>query len=281
MNRAANNGELTADRRLIVLTIAGFDPSSGAGVTADLKVLAAHRLYGMACITALTVQSTQGVRRVEPVAAATVRETLGCLREDVSFAAVKIGMLATAELVREAGLFLVAAGQARRSVVLDPVLISSSGRALLDEAGVEELKRGLLGRVGWITPNLDELAVLTGMRCSNPEEIPQAAAALQQAAAEVGNRELNVVVTGGHLERPDDFLRTAGGDELWVRGERVETTSTHGTGCAYSSALAARLALGDGPAAGVKAAKRYVESAMRAAYPVGRGRGPMNHLFLL
>lgn len=287
MQQAAGNervsaftGQLAADgRRQIALTIAGFDPSCGAGVTADLKVFAAHRLYGMACLTALTVQSTLGVRRVEPIAAEIVRETLRCLREDVHFAAVKIGMLAVPEVAREVAHFLAEAGQPREGVVLDPVLRSSSGRALLDMAGLQELKSSLLAQVGWITPNTEELALLTGTECSRRDEIPKAAAILQQQAAALGNPELNVVVTGGHLEKPDDFLRTASGEELWVPGEWVDTTSTHGTGCAYSSALASRLALGDGDAGAVKAAKTYVEAALRAAYPVGHGRGPMDHLF--
>ena len=287
MKRAARTGgeaslsrkSASDGKRPIALTIAGFDPSSGAGVTADLKVFAAHRIYGMACITALTVQSTQGVRWVEPITAATVQETLRCLADDVSFAVTKIGMLGAAEVVREVAAFLASSRQERRRVVLDPVLRSSSGRALLDAAGLQELISSLLAQVGWITPNLEELTMLTGMDCSHPSNVAQAAAGLQQQAAVLGNPELNVVVTGGHLEKPDDFLRTAAGEELWIPGERVDTTSTHGTGCAYSSALASRLALGDAPAQAGTAAKAYVEAALRAAYPIGQGRGPMDHLF--
>src|SRR6202000_790802 len=144
--------------RPVVLTIAGFDPSSGAGITADLKVFAAHNLYGMACITALTVQSTLGVRRVEPRATSTLVETLACLRDDVTFSGIKNGMLATAEIVSEVASFLRETGMDRGRVVLDPVLRSSSGKELLNAIGVDRLRSDLLLGVGWITPNLDELA---------------------------------------------------------------------------------------------------------------------------
>jgi hydroxymethylpyrimidine/phosphomethylpyrimidine kinase len=263
----------------VALTIAGFDPSSGAGITADLKVFAAHDIYGMACITALTVQSTLGVRRVEPVAAATVGQTLDCLREDVVPAGVKIGMLATREIVSEVAAFLAGAGIDRHRVVLDPVLRSSSGRELLSIPGVDRLRSELLARVGWVTPNLDELAVLIGSESVGREDVPAAAAKLHQLAREMGTPELFVVVTGGHLDRPDDFLRTPDGEEIWLSGERVETRSTHGTGCAFSSALLCQLMKGAKPKEAAAGAKAYVTDALRAAYPVGQGKGPMHHLF--
>jgi hydroxymethylpyrimidine/phosphomethylpyrimidine kinase len=268
-------------RRRIALTIAGFDPSSGAGVTADLKVFAAHGLFGMACISALTVQSTQGVRRMEAVDPLTVRETLDCLDADVQFAGVKIGMLASAEIVAEVQGFLTAVEQPLASVVLDPVLRSSSGRALLESAGVRWIREELLAQVGWVTPNLEELGILTGLEVRTREEVPDAARSLQLLAAELGNRELNVVVTGGHLERPDDFILLATGQEAWLPGERVNTTSTHGTGCAFSSALTSRLILGDVGIDAAVNAKSYVSGALLAAYPVGGGRGPINHFFAM
>jgi hydroxymethylpyrimidine/phosphomethylpyrimidine kinase len=266
-----------------VLTIAGFDPSSGAGVTADLKVFAAHGLYGMACVTALTVQSTLGVRRVEPVAVATIHDTLDALREDVAFAGIKIGMLGTAGAVEAVAEFLRQGGPGRERVVLDPVLRSSSGRELLESAGVAALMRDLIGAVGWITPNLDELAVLTALTVGGREDVPAAAVRLKEMAAAAGNPRLTVLVTGGHMEKPDDYLLSGDGTGHWLRGQRVETTSTHGTGCALSSALLSRLVLGgatgdNGLEAAIQA-KRYVTGALKAAYPVGKGRGSMNHLF--
>jgi len=260
--------------RQVALTIAGFDPSSGAGITADLKVFAAHELYGVSAITALTVQSTQGVRRVEAVSGLLLRETLDCLAEDVDLAGIKIGMLGSAEMVGAVAGFLREAEVPRERVVLDPVLRSSSGRELLEASGAQILREELLPLVGWVTPNIDELAVLTSSHRMNAEQVPVAAGRL--AGLSPG---LNVVVTGGHLDRPDDFLRTADGLEQWFAGERVETTATHGTGCAFSSALLCRLILGNGPVEAVSAAKTYVVEAMRAAYPIGKGRGPLHHLY--
>ena len=263
----------------IAFTIAGFDPSSGAGITADLKVFTAFGIYGMACITALTVQSTLGVQRVEAVAPATIRETLNCLRDDVLPAGVKVGMLATPEAVGEVASFLAQSGIPRSRVVLDPVLRSSSGWELLSPAGVERLRSELLASVGWVTPNLDELAVLTGSETLNRESIPAAAAKLQGIAATARNSELHVLVTGGHLKRPDDFLLTPDGQGTWLEGEHVETEATHGTGCALSSALLCQLIAGRNPQEAAEEAKRYVTAALKAAYKVGQGRGPMNHFF--
>lgn len=265
---------------LVGLTIAGFDPSAGAGVTADLKVFAAHGIYGMAAVTALTVQSTLGVRDSRAVEAGLLKETLACLGEDVDFAGIKIGMLAGRELVEVVADFLAGLGdEARERVVLDPVIASSSGRALLEPDGVEALERRLLGLVGWITPNWDEAAALTGLPVGSREEIAAAAGRLQEMAAEAGNGDLNVVVTGGHGERPDDFLRTPRGEEHWLTGERVETNATHGTGCAFSTALTCGLIEGFPAYPAVEAAKAYVTAALHAAYPVGTGKGPLNHLY--
>lgn len=266
--------------RPVCLTIAGFDPSSGAGITADLKTFAALGCYGVAAITALTVQSTLGVRSVEPVSSRLLRETLACLADDVEPAAVKIGMLATADAVGETLRFLRARPRLLQRVVLDPVIRSSSGAALLEEAAVASMRRELLGVVGWITPNLDELAVLIGQAAVERNAVPAAAARLVELGAAAGNPGLSVVVTGGHLERPDDYL-FSGGEGQWIEGERIETQSTHGTGCAFSSALAAMLAQGVDGVDAVRRAKQYVTAALAAAYPVGRGRGPLHHLVTL
>jgi hydroxymethylpyrimidine/phosphomethylpyrimidine kinase len=272
-----------ARARPVVLTIAGFDPSSGAGITADLKVFAAHRLYGVSAITALTVQSTQGVRKTEAIRPETLEETLACLAEDVEIEGVKIGMLATAGNVGVVSRFLKNCEIPRKRVVLDPVIRSSSGRELLDDEGLDQLRNTLLGQVGWVTPNLDELAILVGQPLvgqplagqplSAHHDVPEAAAVLQSI------HPLNVVVTGGHTNPPNDFLRTADGQEHWFPGEWIETTATHGTGCTFSSALLAALVAGKTESAAVRAAKDYVEGAMRAAYRVGKGRGPLHHLY--
>jgi hydroxymethylpyrimidine/phosphomethylpyrimidine kinase len=261
----------------VVLSIAGFDPSSGAGISADLKVFAAFGLYGMSCITALTVQSTVGVRAVEPVSPPTVAETLGMLSEDVRFSGIKVGMLATADICGVVGDFLDSLPGV--PVVLDPVLQSSSGRELLDRAGVEQLRKRLLARVDWITPNLEELSVLTRRKVGKRNDVPAAAERLRELALESGSREINILVTGGHLETPEDYLLDAVGTGCWIPGERVETNATHGTGCALSSALLCGLVLGQGAVVAATLAKAYVTEALRAAYPVGRGKGPLNHLY--
>jgi len=261
-----------------VLTIAGFDPSSGAGVTADLMVFAAHGLFGVSCITALTVQSTAGVTGIEQVADETVAATLSCLEDDLPPAGIKLGMLAGADTVMVVADFLSTLRSCGRrlTVVLDPVMRSSSGGELLDAAGVAALQERLLPLVDWITPNLEELGVLTGRQDLRKGDV---AAAARQLQATCG--KLNVVATGGHLATPDDLLVTASGEALWLPGERIETRSTHGTGCAFSSALLSRLVLGDGPVAAARGAKEYVVEAIRTATPMGRGFGPVNHLWPL
>ena len=283
MESPANEPPMTAaavPARPVALTIAGFDPGSGAGITADLKTFSAHGIYGVACISAMTVQSTLGVRAVEPLPAMLVRQTLECLAEDVSFSGVKIGMLGSSAVVCEVSTFLTAqAGRiARERIVLDPVLRSTSGTALIDRDGLRVIREELLRRVGWITPNVDELDLLAG-GSSGREQVPAAAARLQAMAAQLGNDALNVVVTGGHLDRPDDFLLTASGEGNWLAGEKIVTNATHGTGCAFSSALLCGLISGLSPREAAAAAKAYVTEALRSAYPVGKGKGPMNHLF--
>ena len=260
----------------IALTIAGFDPSSGAGITADLKVFAAHGIYGLAAVTALTVQSTQGVRRIEPVSQETLRETLECLAEDVRISGVKIGMVANEALIKEICDFLAKSGIAAEKIVLDPVLKSSSGHNLLTAKGLRRMKSDLLPLVGWVTPNIMELGILAEMPVSGRNDVAKVTEKL------AGNYPaLNVVATGGHLDPPDDFLRTLDGLTQWFPGPRVQTTATHGTGCAFSSALLARLLAGDPPGEAVLAAKTYVAEAMKAARPIGKGRGPLHHLYRL
>jgi hydroxymethylpyrimidine/phosphomethylpyrimidine kinase len=260
----------------VALTIAGFDPSSGAGISADLKVFAAHGIYGLAAITALTVQSTQGVWRVDPASPGILHQMLGCLAEDMRISGIKIGMLASEVVVGVVADFLTEVEAVAEKVVLDPVFNSSSGRKLISTKGLNRLKSDLLPKVGWITPNIEELAILAETPDLRRESVPEAAARLARKYP-----ALNIVVTGGHLDPPDDFLRTADGQTHWFSGPRVETNATHGTGCAFSSALLARLLAGDPPEQAVSAAKVYVAEAMKAARPIGKGRGPLHHLYNL
>jgi hydroxymethylpyrimidine/phosphomethylpyrimidine kinase len=247
-------------------------------VLADLKTFAALGVYGMASITALTIQSTLGVRKVVGLDSGTVTETLDCLVEDVCFDAIKVGMLGTGAIAAAVMAWL----DARKGVpvVLDPVMKSSSGKDLLDPEGCEVLRRAGLARANWITPNLAELAALTGRPTStSSEETEKSAGHLLEMAASQGNKALRIVVTGGHALKPDDLLL---GDGIcrWFPGERVETNSTHGTGCTFSSALAARLALGDEATDAVCRAKDYVTGALRHADRIGTGNGPLNHSWI-
>ncbi len=276
--RFGYSGEMTP----IVLSIAGFDPSSGAGVTADLKTAAAHECYGIACITALTVQSTQGVSRVEPISGELVTQTLEALAADMEISAVRVGMLGSAVVAGAVAGFLAARGYG--NVVLDPILRSSSGgrsgAELLDSPGKDVLIQRLLSLSRLTTPNLAEAAALTGRPVArNLDEMAATAEVLQKLGAR------NVLITGGHLigDQADntDLLRTATGEIHRITGPRVESKSTHGTGCALATAIACNLALGMDVVAAAAAAKEFVRKAIQAAYPIGQGSGPINHLFNL
>jgi hydroxymethylpyrimidine/phosphomethylpyrimidine kinase len=273
-----------------VLTIAGFDPSSGAGVTADLMVFAAHGLYGTACITALTVQSTLGVRTTHATPDEIVEETLACLNVDIPPAGIKIGMIANADNTFRISDYIsqlrlthpMDSKRAHVPIVLDPVLRSTSGRELIDAPGISALKDRLLPLVDWVTPNLDELAALTGEATTRRGDLPRACEILQNTIdTRPGGHRVGVFATGGHLETPDDFLLLPSGEGLWLPGEWVVTQATHGTGCALSSAFLSRLVLGDPPREAALAAKLYVARALRTAAKVGAGHGPMNHLWPL
>jgi hydroxymethylpyrimidine/phosphomethylpyrimidine kinase len=261
----------------VVLTIAGFDPSSGAGITADIKTIAAHECYGVSCLTALTVQSTQGVRRVAGVDPKIIAETLQALVTDVAVAAVHIGMLGNAQVVEVVADFLIQ--ERLPHVVLDPILKSSSGADLLDAAGARLLIERLLPLAEMVTPNLDEASVLTGMAVTDLNQMRKAAARLHSLGA------ANVVVTGGHLDKGEkaidllSFTTGRGVEEEVFKADRQQSNSTHGTGCAFSTALACHLAHGRGLPEAVLLSKVYVSAAIANAHPLGHGVGPLHHLY--
>jgi hydroxymethylpyrimidine/phosphomethylpyrimidine kinase len=267
----------------VILTIAGFDPSSGAGVTADIKTIAAHGCYGISCITALTVQSTAGVREVLPLPADHVRRVLLELASDLSPSAIHIGMLGSGEIATAVADFLADFMKAHGSaVVLDPILRSSSGADLLDYAGVDVLRSRLLPMATVVTPNMEEAAALTGRPVTTLEDMARAANDLHRLGAKA------VVVKGGHMEGSEavDLLSelVSPGTQARVRefrGPKLQSRATHGTGCAFATALACNLALGNEVCEAVGAAKAYVADAIRHSYPLGHGRGPMHHLFKL
>jgi hydroxymethylpyrimidine/phosphomethylpyrimidine kinase len=275
-----------AERPPVVLTIAGFDPSSGAGVTADIKTIAAHGCYGVACITALTVQSTSGVRRVEAVDSVLISETLEDLATDLEIAAVRIGMLGSGKVVKAVADFLSSpapADRGRRSnkarlpnVVLDPIIRSSSGAELLDGPGLKLLIERLIPLADVVTPNVDEAAVITRIKVKDLEDMKVASAKLHELGAPA------VVITGGHLEKATDllsFTTKRGVEQETFKAERQRSNSTHGTGCAFATAMACHLALDRGLAEAALLAKTYVTAAITNGHPLGRGTGPVNHLY--
>jgi len=262
----------------VVLTIAGFDPSSGAGITADIKTIAAHECYGVSCITALTVQSTRGVRRVEGIDAKLVAETLQELVLDLTIDAVHIGMLGNERVAAVVAEFL--AETKLPNVVLDPILRSSSGAELLDAAGTRLLLDKLVPLAEVVTPNLDEAGALTGLAVTNLDQMRAAAVQLHTLGAR------NIVITGGHLEKAIDLLSfdthrggVRGNEQEVFKAERLRSNATHGTGCAFATALACHLAQGRVLPEAVLLSKVYVSAAIANAHPLGHGMGPMYHLY--
>lgn len=255
----------------IVLTIAGFDPSSGAGITADIKTIAAHGCYGVAAITALTVQSTQGVLRVSPVDPTILRESLNEIVSDVQVAAVRVGMLSSVPVAMEVADFL---KQTRPPhIVLDTIITSTSGAKLLADDAVQIVVEKLFPLAEVITPNAQEAAALTGMQVEFVDDMKDVAKKLNEMGAP------SVVITGGHLDKATDVLRMRHGDFQVFKSDRQDSTSTHGTGCAFSAAIASHLALGRALPEAVLLAKAYVAAAIANAYPIGKGIGPLNHMY--
>jgi len=249
-----------------VLTIAGSDSCGGAGVQMDLKVFQALGVHGASVVTALTAQSTEGVRRVHHVPPRFIGEQIDTVARDMAFAAAKTGML------DRAGVVQVVAARARRrrlpNLVIDPVLLAKDGTPLLESRGVALLKQRLLPLAAAVTPNVPEAEFLSGVRITGPESVREAA----RRIAETGVRA--VIVKGGHLEgAPVDTL-LYDGEFYEFPGERIETPEgrpVHGTGCLYSAALAARLALGDALPEACAFVKRLMEDALRSAVLLGRG----------
>jgi hydroxymethylpyrimidine/phosphomethylpyrimidine kinase len=263
-----------------LLTIAGSDSGGGAGIQADLKTFAAHGGYGMSVIAALTAQNTREVRAVHEVPAAIVAAQIDAVLEDIGADAVKIGMLASAGIIRAvADRLRVHLKGTGVPIVLDPVMIAKSGARLLREDAVEALKAELLPLATVVTPNVPELETLTGLalNAGNEEERLQAARAL----AALGPA---VLAKGGHAEGYEVVDLLLEGDRIHrFAHPRLHTASTHGTGCTLSSAIAARLGAGEELPWAVEGAIAYLAGALAAAYPIGKegGHGPVDHLYRL
>jgi hydroxymethylpyrimidine/phosphomethylpyrimidine kinase len=252
----------------VALTIAGSDPSGGAGIQADLKTFHQFGVYGEAVVTLLTVQNTRHVSRVELMDAGLVAEQIHAVVEDIPPHAAKLGALGGEEVVRTvAGL----AGSFRFPLVIDPVMISKHGAALISENARRSLREHLIPRAFLITPNLHEAAELAGMSVANEEDMRRAA----ERIAALGCTA--VLIKGGHLSgHATDVLFSEGRFREFSSG-KVETPHTHGTGCTYSAAITAELAKGSSLLEAVDRAKRFIERAIRTNPGLGRGHGPLNH----
>lgn len=254
----------------ILLSIAGFDPSCGAGTGADLKTFAAHGCYGVAAITSLTVQNTQGVETVHNTPSAELRAQLEALAKDCDIAAVKIGMLGNRGNAASVGEFLDAHKYAH--VVLDPIMKSSSGTELLDSGGIKYLATELLKRATVITPNIPEAEVLTGLTIKDVPGMEAAARKLVEMGAHA------VIVKGGHMERANDVLFD-GKEVFQLVGDRAKEDTLHGTGCTFASAFTAQLAAGRPLFEAATLAKAYVTKAIEKGYAIGKGRIPLDHFY--
>lgn len=260
-----------------VLTIAGSDSSGGAGIQADIKTIAAHQLFAQSVITALTAQNTTGVYGVENVPPSFVTQQIDVVFDDITPHAVKIGMVSSPEIVQVIADAL--ARNAAQNIVVDPVMVATSGSSLIADEAVEALKQLLFPLAAVVTPNLPEAEVLAGMGIANKQDAEKAADAIALSCGP----DTSVLVKGGHGlgegDSVDDLLRLPDGSKVWLPGKLVKTENTHGTGCSLSSAIACGLAEGLPVVEAVTRAKAYVAGALAAGLDLGRGCGPLDHMW--
>lgn len=254
-----------------VLTIAGSDCSGGAGVQADIKTITAHKMYAMSAITALTAQNTTGVYGVLEAEADFVGKQIDCIFSDIRPDAVKIGMVSSSKIIEVIAEKLVKYKAV--NVVVDPVMISTSGSPLLSETAMETLITRLLQLGTLITPNIPEAETLCGFKIHNEEQMLLAA---EKIATTVKG---GILIKGGHLENTANDLLYVGGKGHWFKGEKVNNPNTHGTGCTLSSAIACNLAAGESLEESIAHAKAYITGALRAGLDLGAGSGPLNHFY--
>ena len=253
------------------LTIAGSDSSGGAGIQADLKTMTVNGVYAMSAITALTAQNTTGVTDILEVPPHFLAEQLDAVFTDIRPDAVKIGMVSSAPLIEVIAEKL--RTYAAEHVVVDPVMVATSGARLIDEAAVGTLKERLLPLAEVLTPNIPEAEILSGMSIRSPEDMETAARAIAEAYG------CAVLCKGGHHLNDANDLLCRGGEVRWFNGRRIENPNTHGTGCTLSSAIAANLAKGYPLDEAVERAKTYLSGALSALLDLGHGSGPMDHGF--
>ena len=255
------------------LTIAGSDCSGGAGIQADLKTMTMNGVYAMSVITALTAQNTTGVKAIQESTPDFLRQQLDAVFEDIAPEAVKIGMVASGELIR------VITDRLRRygakNVVVDPVMVATSGSALMKTGAVQIMMEELLPPAAVVTPNIPEAEILSGLTIDHADD-------MAAAAKEIGDRHhCAVLLKGGHSINDSNDLLYDNGKAVWFLGKRIDNPNTHGTGCTLSSAIASNLAKGFPLEEAVGRAKDYISGALSAMLDLGKGSGPMDHGFLL
>lgn len=253
------------------LSIAGSDSSGGAGIQADIKTMAMNGVYAMTAITALTAQNTTGVRAIQEVTPLFLRQQLDAVFEDIFPDGVKIGMIPSAQLVKTAAQGLRDYGAKR--IVVDPVMVATSGSALMKSEAVETLTKELLPLADVVTPNIPEGEVLSGRKIQTEEEMEQAAKIISESYG------CAVLLKGGHSVSDANDLLYKDGQCQWFTGKRIHNPNTHGTGCTLSSAIAANLAKGFSLEESVQRAKEFISGALEAMLDLGKGSGPMDHLF--
>ena len=255
------------------LSIAGSDPSGGAGIQADLKTMTMHGVYAMSAVTALTAQNTTGVRGVLECAPEFLALQLDCIFSDIVPDAVKTGMVSSAPLIRVIADRLI--HYRAQNLVVDPVMVSTSGSRLLEEEALEALREQLLPLATLITPNIPEAEILAEMEIRSAEEMTAAARKISERYG------CAVLCKGGHAVNDANDLLWKDGEARWFRGQRIDNPNTHGTGCTLSSAIAANLAKGQTLPQAVERAKAYISGALGAMLDLGQGRGPMDHGFAI
>lgn len=255
------------------LTIAGSDSSGGAGIQADLKTMTMNGVFAMSAITALTAQNTTGVTGIMEVTPEFLKQEIDEIFTDIRPDAVKIGMVSSADLIRVIAERLRYYGA--EHIVVDPVMVATSGAKLINDDAIGTLKSELLPIAEVITPNIPETEVLSGMKIATPDDMVRAAEAIHDLYP------CAVLCKGGHnLNDANDLLCT-GNEVRWYNGRRIDNPNTHGTGCTLSSAIAANLAKGFSLSESVRRAKDYISGALSAMLDLGHGSGPMNHAFAL
>ncbi len=255
------------------LTIAGSDSSGGAGIQADIKTMTAHGVYAMSAITALTAQNTTGVYGIFEVPPEFLAAQLDCIFTDIDPDAVKIGMLSSGAMMEVTAEKL--KQYKAKHIVLDPVMVSTSGSSLMEASARKTLCGALFPLAELITPNIPEAELLLEQPIADAEAMEEACKALYQRFG------CAVLLKGGHRINDANDLLCIDGTLQWIYGERIDNPNTHGTGCTLSSAIAANLAAGRGLSEAVRRAKAYISGALAAQLDLGKGPGPLNHAFAL